>query len=617
MKLKIHFFITIVFAFIFANTLIAQTTYTATASGNWSTMTWSPVGVPGPSDNVIIPDADTVTINQNFTINDLTVGGGTSGVLQFSKTDTTVIVINGNILVQAGATFKVQTNTNGGTGLLHTLNLKGNLTHNGAVLDFRSGTSGSTLSVCNLTLSGTTNSTLTISTPYTTTNGDFNAVTINKTGGAKVILGSNIAVSGGSSTGPAILNSIMTFVSGIIETGNYIWICQTSTEANVNGYSSVSYINGAMGRGMSNSVGSTKNFPVGDANAFRLFNLRSTTSGAATGHYAIVRCVPGNANTGSSTLLGDIDKVSNVRYYQVGYNNLLGSGAASMIFDRFRPSYGADDGVIAGNTLLRVAYSTDNRATWNKINQTIPHTTVIAVSDPQTMITPDSLASTVTLSAGVFMYISLADSIGGPNPLPVELSSFTANANGRDITLNWETKTETNTRQFEIDRALLNGNGSSFVWAAIGSVKAAGTSVEPNQYSYIDKNQKPGKFQYRLKMVDNDGSFRYSKIVESEITLPKNFELSQNYPNPFNPSTKIDYNLPSDSKVILEIYSINGERIIQLVNETQTAGFYTLNFASSLSNKALASGIYFYRLMAIDNATGNQFSFLKKMILLK
>src|ERR1039458_4136723 len=102
MKLRRHFFITIVVAFIFANLSIAQTTYTATATGAWSTMTWSPVGTPGAVDNVIIPDADTVTIDQNISINDLTVGGGTSGVLQFSKTISDTIVINGNILVNPG-----------------------------------------------------------------------------------------------------------------------------------------------------------------------------------------------------------------------------------------------------------------------------------------------------------------------------------------------------------------------------------------------------------------------------------------------------------------------------------------------------------------------------------
>jgi hypothetical protein len=415
MKLKLRLFFMIVIAFTFANTSNA-TTYTAVKNGQWDSLsTWDANGVPdnlGTAD-VVIPDGDTVTISANFTINNLTIGGGSSGCLQYSKTYGATTVVNGNILVQAGATFKVQTNTLGvaspNGGLAHSLDLKGNLTDNGSSLDFRSGTAGTTLSVCNLTLSGTTNSTLSINTSYSSSNGDFNGVTINKTGGAKVILGSNIAVSGGSSTGPAICNAIMTFVSGIIETGSYIWICQTSTAASVLGYSPASYVIGAMGRGMSNSVGSSKDFPVGDANGYELFTLRSTTSGAATGHYAIVRCVPGNANTGSSSLLGGIDKVSQVRYYQVSYNQLLGSGATSMNFDRFWVSYTYDDGVAQGNTNLRVAYSTNTRATWNGMNQlTNPHTTKHSVTPP-TQIKPDSLGTPVTLNSGSnSIYFALA-----------------------------------------------------------------------------------------------------------------------------------------------------------------------------------------------------------------
>src|ERR1035437_1308624 len=126
MKLRLSLFSTIVVALMFASTLFAQNTYTATTSGKWSTMTWSPTGTPGALDNVVIPDADTVTFDQkNIIINDLTVGGGTSGTFQFSKVDTTSIVINGNLSILAGATFKVQTNTTGGTGLLHTLELHG------------------------------------------------------------------------------------------------------------------------------------------------------------------------------------------------------------------------------------------------------------------------------------------------------------------------------------------------------------------------------------------------------------------------------------------------------------------------------------------------------------
>jgi hypothetical protein len=154
-------------------------------------------------------------------------------------------------------------------------------------------------------------------------------------------------------------------------------------------------------------------------------------------------------------------------------------------------------------------------------------------------------------------------------------------------------------------------------WNTIGCIKAANLSNSPKQYSFIDKNLQTGKYQYRLKMINNNGSFQYSKVVETAVTQPNNFDLSQNYPNPFNPSTKINYNLPSDSKVTLDIYSISGEKVIQLVNASQSAGFYSVDFNSSSFSKAMSSGVYFYRINASDNATGNQFSSIKKMMLLK
>jgi hypothetical protein len=104
-----------------------------------------------------------------------------------------------------------------------------------------------------------------------------------------------------------------------------------------------------------------------------------------------------------------------------------------------------------------------------------------------------------------------------------------------------------------------------------------------------------------------------SDIVETEIASPKDFELSQNYPNPFNPTTKIDYQLPVDAKVIMEVYNITGQRVFELVNHEQSAGYYTVDFGAY----KLSSGVYIYRLAAIDKAKGNNFSSIKKMMLLK
>jgi hypothetical protein len=204
------------------------------------------------------------------------------------------------------------------------------------------------------------------------------------------------------------------------------------------------------------------------------------------------------------------------------------------------------------------------------------------------------------------------------NPLlPVELTSFMSNVNGRQVDLKWETKTEVNTRHFEIDRALVSSNGATETWVSVGIVQASGTSTTPKKYSYSEKNLQAGKYQYRLKMIDNDGSYKFSDAVETEIALPKNFELSQNYPNPFNPSTRINYSIPFDSRVTLEVYNIAGEKMGQIVSEEQSAGFYTANFSSSTLNRSIASGVYIYKLNAVDKSTGNVFTSIKKMMLLK
>jgi hypothetical protein len=203
------------------------------------------------------------------------------------------------------------------------------------------------------------------------------------------------------------------------------------------------------------------------------------------------------------------------------------------------------------------------------------------------------------------------------SPLPVEITYLISNVSGRQINLYWETKTELNLNKFEINRAIVSTKGAQLTWASVGTVQAKGSSNSPRKYSYIEKNLQAGKYQYRLKMIDNDGSYKYSSIVETEIALPKTFELSQNYPNPFNPSTRINYTIPFDSKVILDIYSITGKRIGQLVNEEQLAGYYSVDLNSSTINRSISSGVYFYRIITVDKATGNNFSSTKKMIFLK
>jgi len=98
-----------------------------------------------------------------------------------------------------------------------------------------------------------------------------------------------------------------------------------------------------------------------------------------------------------------------------------------------------------------------------------------------------------------------------------------------------------------------------------------------------------------------------TSVNENNSAIVDRFELYQNYPNPFNPSTHIRYNLFSDTKVRLEVYSITGETVNVLVDDFQNTGTHEINFDGS----NLSSGIYYYKLN-----TGS-FSQTRKMILMK
>ncbi|MEI7485728.1 MAG: T9SS type A sorting domain-containing protein, partial [Ignavibacteriota bacterium] len=197
------------------------------------------------------------------------------------------------------------------------------------------------------------------------------------------------------------------------------------------------------------------------------------------------------------------------------------------------------------------------------------------------------------------------------NPLPVTLSSFTSVVNTRNVKLNWVTASEINNAGFEIQRAAIRQQ-STDNWDKIGFVSGKGTTNSQTSYTFSDTKLNSGKYKYRLKQIDNNGNYEYHNLNgEVEVGVPAKYELSQNYPNPFNPATKIDFSIPTDSRVKLVVYDLTGREIKYLVNEIRTAGYYTAMFDASL----LSSGIYFYRFIA--NANGKDFISTKKMILLK
>ncbi|WP_171037801.1 T9SS type A sorting domain-containing protein [Dyadobacter luticola] len=136
--------------------------------------------------------------------------------------------------------------------------------------------------------------------------------------------------------------------------------------------------------------------------------------------------------------------------------------------------------------------------------------------------------------------------------LPVTLIQFTATKQENIAVLSWETAEESNSDHFEIQRS---GDGKS--WEALAEVKARGESKTNVSYNYTDNAPLNGENLYRLKMIDNDGTFAYSRIASLEFEEEETLSV---YPNPF--TSKLHIELPDWTKYHqIEIYTANGRAL--------------------------------------------------------
>jgi hypothetical protein len=265
---------------------------------------------------------------------------------------------------------------------------------------------------------------------------------------------------------------------------------------------------------------------------------------------------------------------------------------------------------------LNLDYSIDGGLTWDTIATNTPDN-----GEWNQWIVPNTPSTNckirITDSDGVPSVIS--DSTFTIFPfIPVELISFTAYISENKVRLSWATASEKNNKGFEIERASVSEFGATSIqhWKKIGFVNGAGTSSKDNTYTFADNSLKVSDdYSYRLKQIDYNGSFTYSKEIIVKIDLiPEKFALGQNYPNPFNPNTKIKYSIPSTvmlseakNLVTLKIYDVLGNKIATLVNENKPAGTYEIEFDGG----KLSSGVYYYQLKS------GSYLETKKMMLLR
>jgi len=162
--------------------------------------------------------------------------------------------------------------------------------------------------------------------------------------------------------------------------------------------------------------------------------------------------------------------------------------------------------------------------------------------------------------------------------LPVGLTYFKATPIGKTVKLEWETSFEMNSKSFIIERS-----NDLNTFEAIGTVDASRESTDKQQYRFVDDGPSPGVNYYRLRMVDQNEDFNYSKTVDAVIYAENPlFTVS---PNPSFPTQiRVKNSLINPDEIVLT--NILGQNID--IGTTTTDG----NFMDLFPNQALCSGIY-------------------------
>jgi len=204
-------------------------------------------------------------------------------------------------------------------------------------------------------------------------------------------------------------------------------------------------------------------------------------------------------------------------------------------------------------------------------------------------------------------------------PNPPRNIRYTANINEKKIVFTWKKNSENDFKEYHVFRDTVQGftPDSAHLYLILPDSTLGDTAQFIDTYSGEN-----AKYYYRIIATDNqenesEPSDEISVIITGvdimDVEIATDYRLYQNYPNPFNPNTVIGYQLAVGSYVKVMVYDIKGELLEVLVNENKPAGYYEVEFNAG----KYASGIYLYRIEAVDESGIPRFMDMKKMIFIK
>lgn len=167
-----------------------------------------------------------------------------------------------------------------------------------------------------------------------------------------------------------------------------------------------------------------------------------------------------------------------------------------------------------------------------------------------------------------------------PNPLPVELLGFRAEAEKKGIRLDWETATEIQNEKFIVEKS-----NDGYRFEAIGEVLGQGNSTDRIVYSFVDEKPAAGLNYYRLKQLDFDGSYTYTDIVKASFY--EDGFISNISPNPIKSNMILNIQSEKSSDFNILISDMNGRNVLSFATRIE-AGNNTLEY----DMQGLGTGVY-------------------------
>lgn len=645
---------------VLATALQAGTITSTATGGKWSaTATWVGGVVPGATDDVVIANGATVTIDANVTVASITVGQGTSGTLTFDNVAKRVVTVSGNVTVAAGGTFIAQTpisttgdlavtstsitnvassagvvagmnigtatgiaagttvasftantitlsvastNTTALTGAVFnmgyddTLSVGGNLTNNGTFDMSRGNTAG----ICHVIFNKAGDQT--ISGTGATTR--FRSITLNKTAAAnKVISSINVSAAG----------TPLAFVAGTWEqnAGRF-----TATSGTI-GVGSAS----ATSCGL-NIIGSGSFSIFSNLNIFGSLLVNTTDSlivGSGGSKIDLTNIIGASATftKGTVVIYGKLATAAVTATTFNGANIIIDPKGFAAITGGTDYAFRSTTGTGGTNplTFTSGAITILNPNSTSSANPELAASSSVApnISGTATFVLGQG-ASTVASAAGFRINLNVAAAL---NNLTINTGTV-----GVALLANVTVKGKlTITSCGPLSGTGLTWTAPNYVFN--GNVAQVTGSIMPATVKNVTINNPAGVTSSQALTI-TDTLFLVSGTLSGPYTagttvkvstdvqdqgtgIPQEYSLQQNYPNPFNPSTSISYQLPANGFVSLKVFDMLGREVATLVNEVKNAGTYSATWNAA----GFGSGIYFCKMQA------GSFSETKKLVLMK